>query len=126
MAPGDMIANLRAAWDLTPQASFYIEAVHRLTDLGAVVTRSMSGTSQEGFQAEWRMVDLVTFERDQMNRSELFDERDAGDIALARFDELTAAKPQLENAAIRTGSAYRRCIQPPRCGGLPRTRRRPL
>ena len=54
IAPGDLIANLRAAWDLTPQASIYIEAVHRLTDLGAVVTHSPSGTSQEGFDAEWR------------------------------------------------------------------------
>ena len=60
MAPGDMIANLRAAWDLSSKSSIYIEAVHQLTDLGAVVTHAMSGTSQEGFQAEWRMVDLLT------------------------------------------------------------------
>ena len=88
IAPGELIANLRAAWDLTPQASFYIETVHRLTDLGAVVTDAMSGTSQEGFEAEWRFVDLMTFEGDLMNRSELFDEADL-DAALARFDELS-------------------------------------
>ena len=57
-APGELIANLRAAWDLTPEISIYIEAVHRLSDLGAVVTLACSGTSQEGFEAEWRMVDL--------------------------------------------------------------------
>ena len=57
--------------------------------------------SQEGFQAEWRMVDLVTFEGDLMNRSELFDDADL-DAALARFDELNRPAHQLENAATRT------------------------
>ena len=33
----------------------YIEAVHRLSDLGAVVTHAAHGTSQEGFDAEWRV-----------------------------------------------------------------------
>ena len=81
-------------------ASIYIEAVHRLTDLGAVVTDSLSGTSQDGFDAEWRMVNLVTFEGDLMNRSELFDEADL-DAAFARFDELSRPAPRLENAAWR-------------------------
>ncbi len=93
IAPGELIANLSAAWDLTPQARFYIETVHRLTDLGAVVTLAMSGTSQEGFEAEWRLIDLMTFEGDLMNRSELFDEADL-DAALARFDELNRPSPQ--------------------------------
>jgi hypothetical protein len=87
IAPGDLISNLHAQRDLTPQARFHIEAVHRLTDLGAVITHSLSGTSQSGFLAEWRMVDLMTFEGHLMNRSELFDEADLG-AALARFDEL--------------------------------------
>ena len=34
--------------------NIYIEAVHRLSDLGAVVTHAARGTSQEGFDAEWR------------------------------------------------------------------------
>ena len=38
-APGDLIAYIRATWDLTPDISIYIEAVHRLSDLGAVVTQ---------------------------------------------------------------------------------------
>ena len=49
-----MTAYIRAAWDDSPDISIYIEAVHRLTDLGAVVTQSAHGTSQEGFDAEWR------------------------------------------------------------------------
>jgi hypothetical protein len=92
MAPGDLMANLRASWDLTPQASYYVEAVHRLTDHGTVFTHSVSGTSQEGFQAEWRIVDLLTFDGDLVNRSELFDEADL-DAALARFDELNRPPP---------------------------------
>ena len=40
-----------------PNMSTYIEAVHRLNDLGAVVTHVAHGTSQEGFDAEWRVVD---------------------------------------------------------------------
>jgi class 3 adenylate cyclase len=105
IAAGDLIANLRAAWDLTPRVSIYIEAVHRLSDLGTVVTHSLSGTSQEGFFAEWRMVDLLTFDGDVMNRSELFDEVDIG-AAIARFEELCRPAQQLENAASRVIEDY--------------------
>ena len=76
----------------------YIEAVHRLNDLGAVVTHAAHGTSQEGFDAEWRGVDIFTVEGDLINRCELFDEADL-DAALARFDELSRPAPRLENAA---------------------------
>ena len=34
----------------------YIEAVHRLSDHGAVITHAAHGTSQDGFDAEWRMI----------------------------------------------------------------------
>ena len=43
---------------------------------------------------------LLTFEGDAINRCEIFDEADL-DAALARFDELSAPTPQLENAATR-------------------------
>ena len=52
---GDRPRYLRATWDLT-DLSIHIEAVHRLSDLGAVVTHAAHGTSQEGFEAEWRMI----------------------------------------------------------------------
>ena len=65
---------------------------------------SAHGTSQEGFDAEWRMIDLLTVDGDLINRCELFDEADL-DAALARFDELSRPAPQLENAATRTGRA---------------------
>ena len=45
-------------WDLTPDISIHIEAVHRLSNLGAVVTRESHGTSREGFDAEWRVIDF--------------------------------------------------------------------
>ena len=62
--------------------------MHRLSDLGAVVTASEYGTSRDGFTGEWVDVHLVTFEGDLPNRFELFDESDL-DAALARFDELS-------------------------------------
>ena len=47
-----------------------------------------SGTSQEGFDAEWRVIASLTVEGDLINRCEIFDEADL-DAALARFDELS-------------------------------------
>ncbi|KAA0087150.1 hypothetical protein CIW52_02000 [Mycolicibacterium sp. P9-64] len=98
-APGDMIAYLHAAWDDSPDTTIYIAAVHRLTNLGGVVTHVARGISQEGFDAEWRDISILTVEGDAISRSELFDEADL-DAALARFEELRPA-PRLENAASR-------------------------
>ena len=84
------------------KARIYVEAVHRLSNLGAVVTRG--GTSREGFEAEWREPHL-TVDGDLINRSELFDEADL-DAALARFEELTQPAPRLENAASRVDERF--------------------
>lgn len=46
MAPGELIEYLRAALDQTPELSIYIEAVHLLSDLGAIVTHAAHGTSR--------------------------------------------------------------------------------
>ena len=56
-ASGTMTENLRAIWDLTPDLKIHIEAVHRLDSFGAVITHAGHGTSQEGFDAEWRAID---------------------------------------------------------------------
>jgi hypothetical protein len=77
-----------------------MESIHRLSDLGAVVTHTASGTSQEGFDAEWRMIYFLTIEGDLISRLEVFDEADL-DAALARFDELDRPTSQIENAATR-------------------------
>ena len=63
----------------------YVEAVHRLTDRGVVITHAAHGTSQHGFEAEWREIALLAFDGDLVSRCELFDERDL-DAALAKFD----------------------------------------
>jgi hypothetical protein len=90
----DLAASLRAAWDITPASSVYIEAVHRLDELGAVATQVLKGTSQEGFDAEWRMINFFTVEGDLISHAEVFDEADI-DAALARFDELSpGTQPQ--------------------------------
>lgn len=100
MAPGDLIGYLRAAFDDTTFNALYVEVVHRLTNGGAVVTHVAKGTSREGFDAEWRMIVVLTVEGDAINRGELFDETDL-DAALARFDELHRPLQRLENAASR-------------------------
>jgi hypothetical protein len=68
--------------------------VHRLSDLGVVVTHTAYGTSQEGFDAEWRMIGLLTIEGDMVNRYEVFDETDV-DAAFESFDELVESAPPL-------------------------------
>jgi hypothetical protein len=87
MAPGDLIANLRESWQITSDLKVYIEAVHQLSEFGSVFTHAAKGTSQEGFEAEWRAIDLVMVQDDQVTRAEIFDEADL-DAALSRFDEL--------------------------------------
>lgn len=97
---GDLAAYLSVAWELSPQSYLYVAAVHRLSNLGAVITHVAAGTSPEGFDAEWQVIDVMTFEGDRINRCELFDESDL-DAALARFDELQGQTRRLENAASR-------------------------
>lgn len=99
-APGQMNPYVTAMWAVAPDVSTRIEAVHRLSDLGAVFTHTEQGTSEGGFDAEWREVALLTFEGDAINRCELFDETDL-DAALARFDELDRPELRPENAASR-------------------------
>ena len=53
-----MTEILRGIWDLTPDLKIHIEAVHRLDSFGAVITHTESGSSPEGFDAEWRTIQL--------------------------------------------------------------------
>ena len=99
-APGQGIEYIRAGWDLGQNTRTYIEAVHRLDNLGAVITHAAHGTSQEGFDAEWRGVQILTIDGEMVNRSEVFDEEDL-DAAIARFEELHPPAPRLENSATR-------------------------
>ena len=89
---GDLATYLRATWDLTPDLSDHIEVVHRLSNLGAVVTWAAYGTSEKGFDAEWRGANVMTVEGELISRCEVFDEADL-DAALARFDELDRPAP---------------------------------
>ena len=104
-APGDVFKYVRGGWNYISDISFRIEAVHQLSNLGAVVTQAGRGTSQEGFEAEWREIHLMTVEGDLFNRSEMFDEADI-DAALARFEELHPQPRQLENAASQVDEHF--------------------
>ena len=98
-APGDLIAYIRAGWERRPgRPSTYIEAVHRLSDLGAVCHLCGAWDLARGLRRRVARVNLLTVEGDMVNRCELFDEADL-DAALARFEQLSRPAPRLENAA---------------------------
>lgn len=104
-APGEAPEYMRATWDLAPDVNGYIETVHRLNNVGALITHVVHGTSQAGFTAEWREVILLTFEGELVNRGELFDEEDL-DVALAKLDELSRPVRRLENTASRATDRF--------------------
>ncbi|WP_019696145.1 BTAD domain-containing putative transcriptional regulator, partial [Mycobacterium avium] len=104
-APGELFSYMRAAWDDTPDLTSYIDAVHRLNDMGALVTHVARGTSPEGVDAEWRYHHLLMVDGESITRSELFDES-ALDAALARFDQLTRPAPRLQNAASQADQRF--------------------
>ncbi len=108
-APGELSAYIDATWDVAPDAKIYVEAVHRLSDLGVVVTQVGSGTSQQGFEAEWREVVLLTVDGDLLSRCEMFDEADI-DAATAKLDELSRPVRRLENAASRASARLQACF----------------
>ena len=74
--------------------------------LGAVVTHAAHGISHEGFDAEWRGVNLLTVDGDMVNRCEAIRRGDL-DAAIARFDQLSRPAPRLENTASQGSSATR-------------------
>ena len=117
--PGDLTAYIRSGWEVAPDSTVYIETVHRVSDLGAVVTQVSKGTSEQGFEAEWRFICLLVVDGEVFSSCELFDEADI-DAALVRFEELSRPAPQLENAATRVNVHNRRCVQPPRSERFPR------
>jgi hypothetical protein len=86
-APGELARYISATFDVASDTKIYIAVIHRLSNLGVVLTHVGCGTSHEGFDAEWREITLLTVEGDVVNRGEMFDETDL-DVALARFDEL--------------------------------------
>lgn len=98
--PGDQAAYVRATWEQSPDLRIYIEAVHRLSDLGAVFTYVAKGTSRDDFEAEWRGISVSTIDGDQVNHTERFDDADLA-AALARFDGLGRAVSQFGNTATQ-------------------------
>ncbi len=109
IAPGEMFELLSAAWNVTSDLNNFVEAVHRLDNLGGVVTHVANETSQEGFHAEWRVVSVFTVEGDMVNRCEVFDEADL-DAAIATFEELNRPAPRLENAASQAYERFMACF----------------
>ena len=101
-APGELNAYFRAAFDLTADVKIYVEAVHRLNDVGTVFTHVTHGVSHEGFAAEWREVNVLMVEGDVVNHCEIFDEADI-DAALAKFEELSPHAGSAEKRSKPSG-----------------------
>ena len=67
--------------------SIRVESVHRLNNLGAVVTLRGAGDVARGLPRRMAVIRVLTVEGDLNDRCEIFDEADL-DAAIARFDEL--------------------------------------
>ncbi|MGV0850343.1 BTAD domain-containing putative transcriptional regulator [Mycolicibacterium phlei] len=100
---------IRASQIGTPDLDIRVERVHRISHVGAVVTRAVSGMSREGFHAEWHEVDLIAVEGHLVSRCEIFDEADL-DAALAQFDELEVPPPRVENTASRAALRFQALV----------------
>nr|WP_139813461.1 BTAD domain-containing putative transcriptional regulator [Mycobacterium simiae] len=98
--PADLTVYFGGGWDLNQDINIYVEEVHRLTGVGAVVTYRAHETSPEGLDAEWRGIALLTIQDELVSRCEVFDEADA-ESALAAFDHCNRPQPRLENQASR-------------------------
>lgn len=98
--PADLTAYFGGGWDLNQDINIYVEEVHRLTGVGAVVTYRAHETSREGLDAEWRGIALLTVQDELVSRCEVFDEADA-ESALAAFGHCNRPQPWLENQASR-------------------------
>ena len=109
-APGGLSEYLKAAWEDSPGTRILIEAVHRIGEIGAVVTHSAAGASREGFAAEWRDIALGTYDNGRLSRTELFDEADLGS-AMARFEGLSRPVRRLENGATGLGQRFLACFE---------------
>ena len=90
-SPGDLEAYVHAGWQLDQNIKTHIEAVHRLNSHGAVVTHAAHGASWDGFEAEWRGIDVLSVEGELIGRGERFDEGDLN-AALQRFDEISRSR----------------------------------
>ncbi len=105
IGPGDIYAVLRAMWNSASELNNFIATVHRLSDVGAVVTWVAHETAQDGFRAEWRLISLMTVRGNLLSRSETFDEEDL-DTAIERFDQITRPASRPENAASQVAERF--------------------
>ncbi|MFZ0833082.1 MAG: hypothetical protein WAM92_08370, partial [Mycobacterium sp.] len=105
MGPSDLVAYIGAGLDSNEDVTTYVETVHRLNDVGAVITYAAHEISREGFEAEWRGIAVLAVEGDLINRTELFNEADL-DAALARLDQLCPRTRHLENAASQLAERF--------------------
>jgi len=99
-APGDMAAYIHDLWNDSPDVNMYVEVVHRLSNLGVVITQAAHGTSQHGFRGRMAGSSIFTFDDDLVSRCELFDEADL-EAAIAKFDQLASRRGDWRRGVAR-------------------------
>ena len=114
-ATGDMTAYLNDLLDDTPDINVYSEAVHRLSNLGAVITQVGHGTSQQGFQAEWREIGIFDVRRRSAQPLRIV-RRGRPRYRAREIRQLSRPAPQLENAASQAYRALPRMLRGARLG----------
>ena len=117
-APGEMTAYVRASWDRYsgPQLPHRGGASAEQPRSG-LLPWCGQGPRKQGFDAEWRMIDLMTVEGDLISRCELFDEADLDAALAGSTNSVDHAARKRRNPDL---GASRRCIQPPRFGWFSR------
>lgn len=84
----------------------FIETVHQLSDVGAVVTLVGRGTSPGGSDAPWRAISVITVEGERVGRCEAFGEQ-ALDAAVERFTALSTPDGRLYGGAAGFSHRFR-------------------
>ena len=103
-----MIAYFQAAWDDSPDTKIYIEAVHRLSEIGAVVPIGAWDLTR-GLRRRVAGCPRAGGRRRDGQPLRAFDEADL-DTAIARFDQLSRPATRLENAASHVYERFQACF----------------
>ena len=114
-APGDANAYVRASLDDGDGQHLRRDRASAGRPRSGCDHGRQLGPRDEGFDAEWRGIHVLTVDGDLLSRFEVFDEADL-DAAIARFDQLSRPAPRLENAASQVDRALLGALCGPRLG----------
>lgn len=102
-----MATYLRATWANTSDARIVVQTVHRLDDGFVVLSHCAYGTSDDGFDAEWRHVVVLGVDEGKLSHCELFFADNDLDAAISRFEELIRPHQARTTPRAACMNAYR-------------------